>query len=189
METGRDVSRFLGAWAKAPLRIGAVAPSGPSLARIMTAGIGPGTGPVIELGPGTGVFTRALLAQGVAEEDLLLVERTEAFAALLRARFPKARVVTGQAEEVSAHAAVLDRAPGAVISGLPLLAFPPESQRAVLRGVFATLDPAGTFRQFTYGPKAPVRAEIARELGLVSRRIGGTWRNLPPAAVYGYERG
>ena len=57
---------FLRAWLRAPHRVGALAPSGPALARLMTAQINALDGPVIELGPGTGAFTRALLDQAQA---------------------------------------------------------------------------------------------------------------------------
>ncbi|HYF53350.1 MAG TPA: hypothetical protein VEA41_03745, partial [Salinarimonas sp.] len=69
-----DVVPFLKAWLRQPLQVAAVAPSSRALAGLMTRGIGPCTGPVVELGPGTGSFTRALLERGVAEADLVLVE-------------------------------------------------------------------------------------------------------------------
>lgn len=86
-----DSLTFLRAWLAAPLRVGAAFPSGASLARMITAGIGPATGAVIELGPGTGVFTQALIARGVPEHRLTQIEAGSEFATLLEARFPEAR--------------------------------------------------------------------------------------------------
>jgi phospholipid N-methyltransferase len=68
-----DVLFFLRAWTCHPLRVAAIAPSGTALAELITREIAPTCGAVLELGPGTGVFTRALLARGVREEDLTLV--------------------------------------------------------------------------------------------------------------------
>ena len=79
-----DSLQFLRAWAGDPLRVAAVAPSSRSLAWLMTSELGPSQGPVIELGPGTGVFTRAMIERGVDESDLTLVERGPEFASMLR---------------------------------------------------------------------------------------------------------
>jgi phosphatidylethanolamine/phosphatidyl-N-methylethanolamine N-methyltransferase len=183
-----DWLRFARAWAAAPQRVAAVAPSGPRLARLMTRDFAPACGPVLELGPGTGVFTRALLARGIAEADLTLVEVQPNFAALLRARFPRARVVEGDAAALSPDALYPCRRAGAAISGLGLLSMPHTTVQAILIGAFACLRPDGAFYQFTYGPACPVPQAILQELGLQARRIGGTWANLPPAAVYRIER-
>ncbi|WFE74745.1 class I SAM-dependent methyltransferase [Roseinatronobacter sp. S2] len=146
-----DGARFLRAWLADPLAIAAVAPSGRTLARIMTAGIGPETGPVIELGPGTGVFTRALLFRRVAPENLLLIERSPAFTLLLRERFPELDIVCDLAQSLDHHArARLQRSAGAIVSGLPLLAMSRSIQQKILTVAYSTLRPGGTFVQFTY---------------------------------------
>lgn len=180
-----DTACFLRAWMADPLAIAAVAPSGPTLARLMTAGIGPGTGPVIELGPGTGVFTRALLSRGVAPENLLLIERSPAFTLLLRERFPDLEIVCDLAQRLDHHArARLPGSPGAIVSGLPLLAMSRSVQQEILTAAFSALRPGGTFVQFTYGHVPPVDKAVARGLGLRFDCIGRTLRNLPPASVY-----
>src|SRR5436305_9623136 len=70
-----DEMRFIRSWFEKPLAIGAVTPSGRVLARTMAGYIDPArTGPVIELGPGTGPVTEALLAQGLDQARLVLVE-------------------------------------------------------------------------------------------------------------------
>ena len=97
MTTIADRLLFLSLWLRHPFRIAAVSPSGHALAALMTAEVKPEDGPVIELGAGTGVFTRALLARGVREQDLLLVEDNPELAAMLRLRFPAARVVVADA--------------------------------------------------------------------------------------------
>jgi phospholipid N-methyltransferase len=153
----------------------------------MTKEISALTGPVLELGPGTGVFTAALLERGIAERDLTLIEYERDFATLLQDRFPDARVLQLDVREMWKTA--LSRSFfGGVVSGLPLLAMRPDDVRALLAGCFSNLRPHGAFYQFTYGPKCPVPVEILDSLGLVSKRIGWTLRNIPPAAVYRISR-
>jgi phosphatidylethanolamine/phosphatidyl-N-methylethanolamine N-methyltransferase len=183
-----DHFQFLRSWIADPLRVAAVAPSSVSLARLMTREIMPSGGPVLELGPGTGAFTRALLARGVAEGDLTLVEYGPDFAQMLQRRFPQARVLTMDAAHLAGHALFPEANVAAVVSGLPLLSMPPRKVMAILSGAFAYLAPTGGFFQFTYGPRCPVPRPILDRLGLKARRIGGTVRNLPPAAVYRISR-
>lgn len=184
-----DTVRFLRSWMEDPLRVAAVAPSSESLARVMTREVEPSRGPVVELGPGTGVFTRALLERGVAEGDLVLVEMDAAFRDLLADRHPRASVLALDATRLAAAEPALEgRAAGAVVSGLPLLAMGTIRQMRVLRGAFALLGPGAGMYQFTYGPGCPVPARMLRRLGLTAQRIGGTLRNIPPAAVWRFRR-
>ncbi|GES42818.1 SAM-dependent methyltransferase [Rhizobium dioscoreae] len=183
-----DFVQFFRSWVSDPLRVAAVAPSGERLARLMTQEIEPFDGPILELGPGTGVFTRALLARGVPESALTLVEFGEEFAVRLRERFPAARVVHMDAAQLG-RCGLFDDAPfGAVISGLPLLSMPPSKVVAIVGGAFETMKPGGAFYQFTYGPRCPVQKPILESLGLTAKRIGGTVRNIPPAGVYRISR-
>jgi phospholipid N-methyltransferase len=182
-----DVIAFLRAWLADPLRVAAVAPSSPALAEMITAEITADSAPVIELGPGTGVFTRALLARGVPEEKLTLVERNAEFARMLEDRFPAACVLWLDAARLARLAVNGDRA-GAAVSGLPLLAMPPRKVLAVLNGTFRHLRPGGAFYQFTYGLMCPVRRAVLERLGLQATRVGRALVNVPPAAVYRIER-
>ena len=183
-----DHVRFFRSWVASPLRTAAVAPSSDSLARLMTQEITAATGPVLELGPGTGVFTRALLGRGVAESDLTLVEYGSDFARLLDFRFGRARVLWMDASQLSRHTLYPDAVVGAVVSGLPLLSMPPRKVYAILAGAFGYIRPSGAFYEFTYGPRCPVPRAILDRLGLKATRIGGTIRNIPPAAVYRISR-
>ncbi|MFT4183521.1 MAG: methyltransferase domain-containing protein [Rhizobium sp.] len=187
--TCSDFVQFFRSWVSDPMRVAAIAPSGERLARLMTQEIEPVGGPVLELGPGTGVFTRALLTRGIAESDLTLIEFGEEFAVQLRGRFPQARVVRMDAAELAECGLFADAPFGAVVSGLPLLSMPPEKVAAIVGGAFATLRPDGAFYQFTYGPRCPVPRSILNRLGLKATRIGGTVRNIPPAGVYRISRG
>ncbi|MBB4004777.1 MAG: phospholipid methyltransferase [Aurantimonas endophytica] len=175
---------FFRAWLKAPLRVAAVTPSGRALANLITCEIDRGTGPVIELGPGTGAFTRALLARGVRQEDLVLIESGAEFAENLHRRFPDARTLCMDAARLRRVHLFEGRLAGAVVSGLPLLSMPPRKVIGILSGAFGKMRPDGGFYQFTYGPRCPVPARLLDRLGLKAERIGGTLANLPPASVY-----
>jgi phosphatidylethanolamine/phosphatidyl-N-methylethanolamine N-methyltransferase len=116
-----DVLMFLRSWVSEPLRVGAVAPSGETLAEVITREISPAIGPVVELGPGTGVFTTKLLDRGVRPEDLTLVEYGSEFAAHLQIRFPGVRVLWMDASRLNGLCVPENTSVGAVASGLPLL--------------------------------------------------------------------
>lgn len=180
--------RFLRDWLADPLRVGALAPSGKSLARLMTSEISRETGPVLELGPGTGAFTQALLESGVAPEDLTLVEYGSDFARLLDVRFPGVRVVWMDAARLSHHALFDVASLGAVVSGLPLLAMSPRKVTMILSGSFLFMRPSAAFFQFTYGPGCPVPRKVLDRLGLRARLVGRTLLNIPPASVYKITR-
>jgi phosphatidylethanolamine/phosphatidyl-N-methylethanolamine N-methyltransferase len=167
-----------------PTQVMALAPSSNSLAVAMTDGIGPQTGPVIELGPGTGSMTRLLLARGVRADDITLIEMNPVFADDLRSRYPGVRVECCPAQ----HIGMLGlQDVGATVSGLPLLSMSAADQRAIVGGAFAAMRPAGVFVQFTYGPQPPVSPRVAAALGLIGLRGPFVLGNLPPARVYRYS--
>ena len=187
-DTLADTFGFFRAWLKDPFMVAAVAPSGRALASLITSEISDQTGPVIELGPGTGVFTRALIARGVRQEDLALVEVGSEFAIALQLRYPAARTLWMDAARLC-EVELFDGAPaGAVVSGLPLLSMKAGKVRAILTGAFDKLEPDGAFYQFTYGLRCPVGPPLLAEVGLRAERIGGTLANLPPASVYRLTR-
>ena len=170
-----------------PKRTGAVAPSSPFLAREMARAVETDRpGLVIELGPGTGPVTKALLAQGVARERLLLVEYDPEFCRLLAEKY-QARVVCGDAYGLHDTLGDLGEPVAAVVSSLPLLNEPPARRRRLLDEAFALMGPDGVFVQFTYGFKSPVARE---DLGVdyVARSGPPVLRNLPPASVWTYRR-
>lgn len=179
-----DLGLFLRQLVRNPTTISAMAPSSRGLADAITAHITPASGPVAEFGPGTGVFTRAILARGVAARDLTLFELNPEFVSSLRQQFPGVTVVQDGAQTVAQHCAGL----GAIVSGLPLLSFPPEVCRAIFVGALAALRPNGAIYQFTYGPRPPLPEPIRAALGLTVTPGPRIWLNLPPARVYTYAR-
>ncbi|TWB08726.1 phospholipid N-methyltransferase [Rhizobium sp. ERR 1071] len=183
-----DAFLFFRAWLSAPLRVASVTPSGRALSSLMTAEISAQTGTVIELGPGTGVFTEALLQRGVAEENLVLVEYGSEFANQLSDRFPTAKTLQMDAAQLSKLSLHASAPVGAVVSGLPLLSMPLRKVHAILEGAFSHLRPGGAFYQFTYGPKCPIARPLLDRLGLKATYVGWTLANIPPAAVYRISR-
>lgn len=175
---------FLREWLRAPLQVAAIAPSGKQLSRLITSEITGQTGPVIELGPGTGVFTRQLLANGVAPADLTLVELNPSFSTTLRAEFPGVQVLNMGADRLAVDHVLDGRQAGAMVSGLGLLSMPKELVHDILSGVRAHLAPGASLYQFTYGWRCPVPEDVMADLGLQSRPIGSALANLPPATVY-----
>ncbi len=183
-----DLIPFLRAWLAAPLRVAAIAPSGPGLARAITAELSATSMPVIELGPGTGVFTQAILDAGVTPDQLVMIEFGADFAALMRARFPAVRLIERSASDLADVTLFGPGQAGAVVSGLPILSMPKPVVRAILSTAFSELRSGGAMFQFTYGYRCPVADAILDEFGLIARRTATVLVNAPPASVYKIER-
>lgn len=188
-----SVRTFLRQWLRDPVKMASVTPSGRRLARLMVGQLPEGCSRVVELGAGTGVFTRALLDHGIAPSGLLVVEINPALADFLRRRFPAVTVVCADARHLDAladeHGLLREGKLDAVVSGLGMLSMNRALRTDILRAAFAALSDEGRFIQFTYGPASPIRPRERDALGLRMRRAGATLRNLPPASVYVYQRG
>jgi len=175
--------RFLKSWLDDPLAVGAVAPSGRPLARMMTRELGVGDR-VLELGPGTGTLTREILARGVAECDLFLLEQCRRFAEMLEQSFPRATVLHGDATARQAGLIPFRGSFDSIVSGLPLVLFSREQKHRLLREAFRLLKPTGAFYQFTYGGRCPLDKRQLERSGLQERCVGFIALNMPPAFVY-----
>ena len=179
--------RFLRSWLNDPLAVGAVAPSGRALARSMSRELAPGHR-VVELGPGTGIVTREILARGVLPHDLVLVERCEGFAGHLEREHPSVKVLRGDATESQEGLAALRGTIDFVVSGLPLVLFSREQKSRLLGQCFGLLRERGALIQFTYGGRCPVGRRDLERQGLVARCIGFIALNMPPAFIYRIAR-
>jgi len=184
-----DEIAFLKTWVDNPLKTGAIAPSGSELAASMAAAIGdPPHGKVLELGPGTGSVTRAILAHGVPAADLTVLEYSAEFCRLLALRHPAVQVVKGDAYRLVATLTAAEALPeqgfGAIVSSLPLLNRPEAAREALIREALAMMPPGAPFIQFSYGwrpPVRPVRGEIC------ATPSSWIFKNLPPARVWTYR--
>lgn len=183
----RDEMRFIRSWLEKPLVIGAVAPSGKALSRTMARYVDPAsTGPVVEIGPGTGPVTEALLERGIDESRLVLLEFNPSFCDLLRERFPRATIVQGDAYDIrNALRPILKEPCAAVISGLPLFTKPLEMRIRLLHDIFTLLAPQAPFIQFTYAVIPPIPKSLPGARVEASERI---WMNIPPARVWVYRQ-
>ncbi len=181
-----DEARFLRSWLEKPLMTGAVAPSGKALARTMASYVDPTVeGPVIELGPGTGPVTDALVNRGIEQERLVLVEFNPDFCKLLTRRFPRATIVQGDAYALGETlSGILETPAAAVVSSLPLFTRPMVDRTALLQRAQALMQPQAPFIQFTYAVIPPIPKRPGAFTMAGSSRV---WRNIPPARVWVYR--
>jgi phosphatidylethanolamine/phosphatidyl-N-methylethanolamine N-methyltransferase len=182
-----DEVHFIRSWMQKPLSIGAVTPSGKVLARTMAQYVEPEIpGPVVELGPGTGPVTEALVRHGVHPSRLVLVEYNPTFCLLLRKRFPEATVIRGDAYKLrGALAALVQQPAAAIVSGLPLVTKPMRTRLRLLSDAFGLLHVGAPFIQFTYAVMAPFPKALTGIRAEASERI---WMNVPPARVWVYRK-
>ena len=186
-----EQARFMRAWFDNPVTTGAVSPSGRFLARSMAQHVDPHEeGLVIELGPGTGPVTQALIKRGIAEERLVLVEYDADFCRLLERRFPRAKIIQGDARHLSRT--LMDKIQGpvaAIVSSLPLLNLPDAQRLALLDDAFKLMGGKGRFVQFTYGLMSPMPREPKEcaPVPFAAQASAPVWLNLPPARVWVYR--
>jgi len=191
-----DDVRFIRSWAQNPIRTGAVAPSGPELAaRMVSFLVSRPQSRVVELGPGTGVVTKALFAAGFSNHNLNLIEYSVDFCDHLQTRFPGLPVLQGDAYDLRG---TLSRPGGflsdstenlhaldGIVSSLPLLTRPEPQRRAFLSEALDVLKPGAPLIQFSYGLVAPVKPAV-RGISVYSSEW--IWKNLPPARVWVYRK-
>lgn len=183
---------FFRQWVRAPLSTASVVPSSRFLAEKMVAEVPTAARQVIELGAGTGVFTKLLVARGAPLNQIMVVELNLVMAEKLKADFVDVHVINGDATNLRA---IVEQTPNftpgmvdAVVSGLGFLNMPNAIVQSIVAAAFEVLGPGAPFVQFTYGPKSPIAAPIVRALQLKVRRASFTFRNFPPASVYVYTR-
>ena len=184
-----DTTLFLQEWLANPQRTGAVTPSSPRLAAAMACWLPANPESyVLELGPGTGAVTEALLERGLREDRLVAIERNPKLAQLLRERFPCAHIITGDAwqlDDLLRERLEPIESVGAVISSLPLLNFSPAEAEALEEKIRVILSHGGKWVQYSYhlGTRRPHGTSQFRRLA--SNII---WLNLPPARVNVYQK-
>jgi phosphatidylethanolamine/phosphatidyl-N-methylethanolamine N-methyltransferase len=182
-----DEARFLRSWIERPLVTGAVTPSSRMLARTMASYVDPRLpGPVIELGPGTGPVTDALVRRGIAQDRLVLVEFNPDFCKLLTRRFPKATIIQGDAYDIrETLSGIVTERGAAVISSLPLFTKPLPMRLDLLNAIHELTHADAPFIQFTYAVVPPIPKNPRRYTATASNRV---WLNLPPARVWVYRQ-
>ena len=181
-----DEVQFIRSWIEKPLSTGAVMPSSRVLARAMARYVDPqAAGPVIELGPGTGPVTEALVKQGIDPARLILVEFNPDFCRLLRSRYPQATVVQGDAYRLRRLLETyVDEPAAAIVSGLPLVTKPLRTRLRLISDAMTLLATGAPFVQFTYAMLPPIPKGLS---GVRAEASDLIWMNLPPARVWVYR--
>ena len=183
--------RFFGQFLRRPGMVGAVVPSSRGLARRMVEWLDwRELATVAEYGPGTGVFTREILARLAPDATFVAFEANGEIAEFWRAQFPGRDLHHGSAARIGDELARLGRTEvDAVLSGLPWAAFPESLQREILDATLAALRPGGYFATFAYlqGLLLPAGIRFRRLLKEYFADVQVspvTWLNFPPAIVY-----
>lgn len=182
-----DELRFFKGWIDKPKSVGAIIPTSSITARRMASVVNPASGlPVLELGPGTGVITRAILARGIRPQDLYAVEFSKEFVGHMHRVYPGVNVIQGDAfnldQTLGEHAGLqFDCA----ISGVPLLNFPTAKRIAYINGLLDRLPIGRPVVQITYGPLSPAPA---RRGAYTVEHFDFVIRNIPPAQLWIYRR-
>jgi phospholipid N-methyltransferase len=191
----REHAHFLSAFVRDPFKTGSVAPSSRWLAERMVDGLGLASARmVVELGPGTGAITRAIVRELASDTLFLAVEYNPAFAERLTREFARATVVNDSAERLPELLAEHGRAAAdCILSSLPFAAFPEHVQRRLLDAAVRSLRPGGRFVTYAYIPAAWLLTGQRLRRLLESRfaKVETTpivWLNVPPAFVYRCEK-
>lgn len=167
--------------------MGAIFPTGNTLATSMARLIEPdGGASVLELGPGTGAITKAILSTGLAPQKLICVEYSKHFIPQLRQAFPQITVLHGNAFDLDTVLPVPQTPPfGAIVSALPLLNFANKDRSALLESLFDRLLPNAPVIQFSYSAFSPLPKDPKR---YSTESVDWVLRNIPPARVWVYRR-
>jgi phosphatidylethanolamine/phosphatidyl-N-methylethanolamine N-methyltransferase len=173
---------------KNPKALGAITPSSLALSNFICRHVeATPDSYVVEIGAGTGRFTRALLRNGIVPSQLFVVEMDTELCEFLTVHFPQVTVINGDAsrllEILPPH--VIGKV-STVISGIPLVNLSASLQAGIAEACFAVLGEGGQMLQFTYGPISPLSS---RKLGLHKKRLGHVLWNFPPAVIWAYKRG
>ena len=193
-----DHIKFLAAFARNPKHVGAIAPSSDALAAAMVEGLQISANKtIVEFGPGTGSFTKAIynrFSDEGGEGNYLGIERDKAFVKHLRNRFPDMNFVHGSAEKLPVYHQAAELPPvGGVVSGLPFASLPITVQDSITSMLDELLLPGTVFRTFQYVHAYPLPTAIRfrkrmQDLGLKMARRKIILCNLPPAYVLTWTR-
>lgn len=179
--------RFFKSWVESPKAMGTICPTGKVIATRMAGVIDTGSNlPVLELGPGTGAITKAILRHGVEPENLYSVEYTASLIPHLEAEFPGVNFIRGDAFDLENTLGDMAGARfDSVVSALPLLNFPIAQRIALVRDLLNRIPPGRPIVQLSYGPLSPVPPDWAT---YTVEPLDWIFRNLPPARLWVYRR-
>ncbi len=186
--TLRDRIEFLRGFVREPARVGSAVPSSRLLeARIARNARITECRTVVELGPGTGGTTRAMLRAMPADARMLAIELDPTFHAHVSAtvRDPRFAVQLGSAEQLAEYLAVRNLpAPDAIISGIPFSTMPTEVSQRIAQTIAQVLAPGGRF--VAYQVRAHVSDFLSPHLGTPVKQW--EWINVPPVRVFSWTK-
>lgn len=180
--------RFFKGMMQGPRNVGSIVPTSATTARKMASIVNPQSGlPVLELGPGTGAITKAILARGVEPENLIAIEYSTDFFQHLVKAYPGVHFINGDAFDLDKTLGVLrGQTFDSVVSGIPLLNFPMQTRVALLESLLDRLPPGRPVVQISYGAVSPIIAQPDR---YHIKHMEFVVRNIPPAQLWIYRRG
>lgn len=168
-----------------PRSLGAIVPSSKSLARFICRHIDYKPGDyIVEIGAGTGSFTRTILQTGIPSSHFFVVELDLELAKYLKIQFPTLQVIHGNAASLDylLPPEVIGKV-RTVVSGIPMVNLPKKAQKEIIDSCVKILCKEGGILQFTYGPVSPIPAQI---FGVYGCKLGRVLQNIPPATVWRY---
>jgi len=183
--------RFAVEFLRNPLKTGAVAASSPALINALVNQVDfERSRSIVELGPGTGVITEALVKEIKGDTHFFALELNPTFAEQTRNRCPGTTVEVGCATTLAKRlqAFGIDQC-DCVVSALPWTLFDGETQDSLLGSIRESLSDTGSFVFYTYRGTGFMPAAIRLRRYLKKhfssvQHVSTAWRNLPPAAVY-----
>jgi len=179
--------RFFKGMMQGPKTVGAIVPTSSITAKRMASVIDVKSGlPVLELGPGTGVITKQILARGVAPEKIVSVEYSEDFYRRLVEDYAGVNFIHGDAFDLKTSlGSFADQTFDCVISAVPMLSFPMEARIQLLEDLLSRIPEGRPVVQITYGPVSPI---IAKPDRYHIQHFDFVVRNIPPAQLWIYRK-
>ncbi|MDV4182650.1 class I SAM-dependent methyltransferase [Rhizobium brockwellii] len=183
-----DEIRFFRGMMQGPKTVGSIVPTSSITAKRMASVVDIHSGlPVLELGPGTGAITKAILGRGVRPENLVAIEYSTDFHKHLQRTYPGVHFINGDAFDLQA---TLSNFSGltfdSVVSGIPLLNFPMAKRISLLESLLDRLPAGRPMVQISYGAISPIAANPDR---YHIQHFDFVMRNIPPAQLWIYKRG
>lgn len=182
-----DELKFFRGWIDRPKAVGSIIPTSSVTSRRMASVIDLKSGlPVLEVGPGTGVITKAILARGVKPQNLYAVEYSHDFVTHLTRLYPGVNVIEGDGfnldKTLGEHAG---KTFDCVVSGVPLLNFSVAQRVAYLENLLKRIPRGRPVVQLTYGPKSPIPPGHG---DYTVEHFDFILRNIPPTRLWIYRR-
>ncbi|MBN9981357.1 methyltransferase domain-containing protein [Rhizobium laguerreae] len=183
-----DEIRFFRGMMQGPKTVGSIVPTSSITAKRMASVVDIHSGlPVLELGPGTGAITKAILGRGVRAENLVAIEYSTDFHKHLQRTYPGAHFINGDAFDLQTTLGSFSGLTfDSVVSGIPLLNFPMAKRISLLESLLDRLPAGRPMVQISYGAISPIAANPDR---YHIQHFDFVMRNIPPAQLWIYKRG